>query len=354
MAYLRNTWYAGAFSSELTTAPLGRTLLEEPVVFFRTADGTPAALEDRCPHRFVPLSRGRVCDGELECGYHGLRFDAGGACTRNPHGKKFIPPRTGVRTYPTAERYGFVWFWPGDPAAASPDLLPEIPFLEDPERFAVCAGLQHAESNYQLVIDNLLDLSHVEFLHPSTLGQSEGVERHVTEFAQEGDVVIANRWKRNTLVHGVVKRFFWPDPSERVDARSNMRWSAPARLHFDLGSTALGAAPEDGVCLPQIHLMTPETLTTTHYFWALARNRKLDDATVGEQLYAMITRVFETEDGPMIAAQQRAMGETDDLVGLHPIMLEPDEPAIRARRILARMIAEEQLKTAVAPVPALR
>lgn len=340
MAYLRNTWYVAALTRELQGTPLGRMLLDERVVIFRDEGGVAHALEDRCPHRFVPLSLGKVRGSEIECGYHGLRFDQNGTCTGNPHGKGQIPSRARLRAYPTTERYGFVWYWPGNPDLASPEDLPSLPFLEDPA-FAFFTDLAHADGNYQLVIDNLLDLSHVEFLHPKVLGQAEGMNVHETEFFQEGDVVVSNRWKRKSLLHGFAKRFFWTSPSERVDARANMRWSAPARLDFDCGSTEIGSRPEDGVCLPGIHLMTPETLLTTHYFYATAYNRRIGDPDVREQLQSIIMRIFVEEDAPMIAEQQRAMGRTDDLIAGRPVMLELDEPSVRARRILARKIAEE-------------
>lgn len=348
MPYLRNTWYAGALATEVSSTPLARVLLDEPVVFFRTGDGAPVALADRCPHRFVPLSRGRVKGNDVECGYHGLRFGRDGACTLNPHGKKIVPGAAHVRSYPLVERFGFVWFWPGDPSAADPGLLPDFGFLEDTQRFTCIRGLTPIAGNYQLVVDNLLDLSHVEFLHP-LLGQSEGVDAHRTEFFQEGNTVFANRWKPNSLIHGLAKKFFWNSPSPRGDARSNMRWDPPSTLTFDLGVTEVGATVEEGVCIWNPHMPTPETEFTTHYFWLIARNRRLEDAEVSRSLFETVDNIFRTEDGPMIELQQRAMGNVSDLLALQPVMLEPDAPAVRARRTLAALIEEEQAIPAKRP-----
>ncbi|MBX9759249.1 MAG: aromatic ring-hydroxylating dioxygenase subunit alpha [Beijerinckiaceae bacterium] len=340
MPFLRNAWYVAALSREVVDTPFARTLLDEPLVMFRKPDGAIAALQDRCPHRFVPLSRGRVCGAEIECGYHGLRFTAGGTCSANPHGDKTPPRNARVKSYPAVERYGFVWIWMGAAERADPASVPHYPFLEAPGEYAAVYGYLPVQANYLLVLDNLLDLSHVEFLHP-LLSQAEGVDAHRTEFRTEGDCVIANRWKPNSLIHGLAK-LLWTSPAPRGDARANMRWSAPAVLHFDLGVTEVGAEPQDGVCIPNAHIMTPATELTSHYFWAVARNRRLDDAELDERMFATVNRIFSTEDVPTIEAQQKAMGATADLLSLRPVMLEPDAPAIRARRILAQRIRDEQ------------
>src|SRR6516162_7413696 len=104
--FLRNYWYAAAWSSEITHDLLGRILLNEPVVFFRTRSGPIAAIQDRCPHRGFPLSRGRLVDDSLECGYHGMTFDCAGRCVRIP-GQAKIPAAAHLRTYPVVERHGF-------------------------------------------------------------------------------------------------------------------------------------------------------------------------------------------------------------------------------------------------------
>jgi phenylpropionate dioxygenase-like ring-hydroxylating dioxygenase large terminal subunit len=341
MGYLRNAWYVGALSRELNEQPLGRVILDESLVFFRAADGSPVAVADRCPHRFVPLSLGKVKQGELECGYHGLRFGRDGVCVANPHGNKAVPRGANLRHYPIIERYGFIWIWTGDIERADQSLMPTFPFLDSPDQFTAVHGYLPVAGNYQLVVDNLLDLSHVEFLHPM-FSQAEGVAGHRTEFFQDGDVVVANRWKPNVPLHGLAGRMFWTSPSTRSDARSHMRWSAPSYLDFDLGATEVGASVEEGICLPNAHLVTPETEFKSHYFWSVARNRLLDDEAMSVRLHDVVDRIFRTEDGPIIEAQQRSMGLTSDLMSLHPVTLDPDIPAVRARRVLARRIEEER------------
>ena len=125
MTFIRNLWYVAAWSHELEGAgPIGRVIIDEPVVLFRTPDGAVVALEDRCPHRHAPLSLGRVEGNRLRCMYHGLTFDSAGRCVAIPGGAT-IPPGTVARRFPVQERWSWIWVWTGDPAKADPDLIPQ-------------------------------------------------------------------------------------------------------------------------------------------------------------------------------------------------------------------------------------
>lgn len=130
--FLRNFWYVAAYDHEVTRKPLGRTILGEPVVFFRKEDGTPAALENRCVHRHLPLSMGKVVGDHLQCHYHGLRYDGAGRCVRVP-GQNTIPPSAQIKAYPVVERYRWLWIWMGDPALADPDKITDFHWLDDPD-----------------------------------------------------------------------------------------------------------------------------------------------------------------------------------------------------------------------------
>ena len=162
MTCLRNAWYVAAWADELGDAPLGRALLDEKVVLFRQGDGAVAALADRCPHRFVPLSLGKVCDGQLTCGYHGLRFAVDERF--NDH----VRAASRRKSYPVVERHRAVWMWMGN-EPARPDDIPDFAFLDDPG-FEVISGVTAMAANYLLEIDNLMDLSHLDYLHLATIG----------------------------------------------------------------------------------------------------------------------------------------------------------------------------------------
>ena len=197
MAFLRNAWYVAGWSDELSAGRLlSRTLLDEPVVLFRDERGQARALFDRCPHRFAHLSMGQLCDGgaSLQCAYHGLRFDGAGRCVLNPHTGGVIPKAAVVRHYPVIERYSALWIWMGDSSRADEHGIPELSFL-DPDHWAVGTGSMEVEAPYELEIDNILDLSHIEFLHP--LFSSEAVRRGKVECTQDGETV----WSRRTMLN---------------------------------------------------------------------------------------------------------------------------------------------------------
>lgn len=338
MSYLQNAWYVAALSSELSDNVISRELLGKQMMICRMSDGV-AMLEDSCPHRFAPLSRGKRHESSIECGYHGLRFDRMGKCVLNPHGDGRISSRGQVTAWPTIEKYGFIWFWPGDASIVDEAQIPPYPFNADPSHFAVVYGYIDVQANYQLLVDNLLDLSHVEYLHP-LFAQPGGVAAHQTSFSVEGSTVISRRLKPNVDIQGLAK-FFWTSPSKRFDARSNMTWLPPSALIFDLGGTECGAPDEEGVCLPNAHLVTPANELRSHYFWSIARNRRIDDLEVGEKLQSVTQNIFLTEDIPMIEAQQRNIGAVTDILSLRPVTLEPDAPAVHARIILADLIKRE-------------
>lgn len=338
MEYLRNAWYAAGSTTEIGRKPLRRVLLGEPVVLFRKEDGAPVALADRCPHRFAPLSRGKLVGDELQCGYHGLRFDTAGTCVHNPHGGS-IPRLARVRAYPLLERHGFVWIWMGE-AAPEPELLPDLAPFGRLEGHATVDGYLRIAANYQLITDNLLDLSHVEFLHPA-FAVEDVLETARTELVRDGRTIHSNRWKPACKVSRFL-RMFWQSTSERGDARANMRWDPPAIMYLDVGVTEVGAAIADGVTTPFLHLLTPETAASTHYFWAMIRDRQIDDTEVDERIKRIVTQAFAEEDEPMIEAQQREIGADVDLMDLGPVLLQPDAAAVNARRTLARLIVEER------------
>ena len=170
MKFLKNAWYVAGWGHELARDQLlGRRLFDQPVVLFRRQDGTPAAIADYCPHRFAPLSLGRLKGDAIECGYHGLQFDASGACVHNPHGTGLIPKACRVPSYPLVERHGILWIWPGEPQKAAETEVPDFSYLVAPGRKTVF-GMAPVAANYELIADNLMDASHTQYVHQDLLG----------------------------------------------------------------------------------------------------------------------------------------------------------------------------------------
>lgn len=336
MPYLRECWYAAGWSGEFAQTPVARTILSRPIVLYRNNSGACVALDDRCPHRFAPLSRDRLAGDRIVCGYHGLEFDLTGRCVHNPHGGS-VPAALSVGTYPVTERYGMVWIWMGAADGADVDRIPALPVLAEPALSWV-HGQLHVAANYELVIDNLLDLTHVEFLHPF-LAASGNAARTTFTAKQDGDRVTAIYTIADEPISGLFQ-LLWEGDETTADMHAHMHWQAPSNLHLDVGMRVPGQDPADGALIPSVHLLTPETEDTTHYFWAAGRNRRHGDEEISGMLHYGTQNAFENEDEPMIRAVRSRM-DGNDLFAQRPALLSIDEAAVRARRVLKRLIDAE-------------
>jgi len=346
MRFLHNAWYVAAWSSELNLyEPLKRMLLGKPVVLFRDGEGRPAALADRCPHRFVPLSRGRLRKGVIECGYHGLRFDGTGRCVHNPHGDGQIPEKARVASYPLQERYGAVWIWMGETECAAGTPLPAAFDYLDPRVNEVSAGLLQTRANYQLSADNLLDLSHFQFLHPGTLG-TPAIAAGTMHFEDDGETVWARRTTRGEHLQEAIAVAFGVPKGVPVDRWFDVRWNAPGVMSIEVGVTLMGLSREFGVTSFSGHFLTPETATSTHYFFGFGVPKTQGPTARSLVDYAVETLMgpFRDEDLPMLEAQQQAL-EGQDFWAARPVVLPIDGGAVRARRIIERKLVAEQEAT---------
>jgi vanillate O-demethylase monooxygenase subunit len=341
MPFLLNTWYVAALAHEVRTeAPLARTLVGRPVVLYRDATQRALALDDRCPHRFAPLSKGRIVEGTLECQYHGLRFDGSGQCVHNPHGDKRVPAGAKTRAYPTLERYGAVWFWPGDPQRADEALLPSFDFV-DPDKNVTHSGYLFTRANYQLSADNLLDLGHFQFLHPETLGSEAMADGEVLS-GSVNNTVWVRRLTHDEVLPPFVATGFGVPAGARVDRWMDVCWTPPGLMSIVIGVTGVGQPQEAGLVAPSAHWLTPETERTSHYFFVFGLPKEMGDVGRALVRFAIdgLMQPFEHEDLPMLEAQQKNLGDSD-FWAAQPALLPIDAGAIRARRFMEQLIAEE-------------
>ena len=338
--FLRNYWYVAASDSDIGRKPFRRIIMNEPVVFYRTEDGTPIALEDRCPHRRLPLSMGKlVGDDILQCHYHGLRFDRTGACVRVP-GQDMIPANARIKTYPVVDRYKWLWIWMGDPALADPAKIPDYHWFDDPS-WGAKSDYIHAKCNWQYINDNLLDLTHLAFVHETTIGNMALVEHAAVRVNRTPGGVQVTRWIIDQPAPPAFVRL--GGFTGNVDRWQVIDYMPPSYIRLDVGSTPTGTgAPEGrrvgGIQMRNLNAMTPETETTTHYFWGQAHDFEPRNAEMTERVFQQIKTAF-LEDVLVFTNQQQNI---DLDPGAPTVDINADSGGIQARRIVDRLYQEEQ------------
>jgi phenylpropionate dioxygenase-like ring-hydroxylating dioxygenase large terminal subunit len=334
--FLQNTWYMGAWAHEVTAQPMSRRMLGVAMMFYRKSDDAVVALRDRCPHRFAPLSNGKVIDDCIQCPYHGLRFDASGRCVMAPLEER-APPTIRVQSFPVVERHNIIWFWPGDPSSADADLIPEFSYLTDVS-FKHVFGMTHVNAHYELETDNLMDLSHVDMLHPPFSGVLS--KKSIFKAYRDGHTVHANWFSKNAPNPSSLEHGPFPTGGEPIDQWLEMRWNAPAAMYLEVAVTRTGQPREMGYTMPGVHILTPETDSSTLYFWA--GTLRATDQVPLDLFRADFVQTFEHEDRPMIENVAREMGDNTDLLAMKPLLLRSDAGSVLARRTMAELIAKEQ------------
>jgi vanillate O-demethylase monooxygenase subunit len=342
----RNAWYVAATAAEISDKPLGRTVCKERMVFYRGLQGQVHALEDFCPHRGAPLSLGRVCEGKLVCGYHGLEMGCDGKTVAMP-GQR-VRGFPAVRAFPAVERHGFVWVWPGEPAAADEAKLPALPWADDPQ-WAYGGGLYHIACDYRLMVDNLMDLTHETYVHATSIGQKEIDETPCTT-RTEGDEVITSRF-----MNGIEAPPFWqmalranglPD-DQPVDRWQVCHFTPPSHVMIEVGVALAGRggyqAPEEAKASSiVVDFITPETDTSHWYFWGMARRFKPGDAALTAQIREGQGAIF-SEDRQILEQQQANLLRWPERKLL---MLNIDAGGVQSRRVIDRLVAAERAPVA--------
>ncbi len=346
MAFLRNTWYVAMWGHDLDIGQIEqRMICSEPIAIYRKSDGNVAAIADQCSHRFAPLSRGTVCGDHVQCPYHGLQFADDGHCVVNPHGSGRITPQLHIRSYPVVERHTLLWVWMGE-QPADPELIPDFSHLDEGAPGIVSKrDWMIIDVDYRLMADNLLDLSHVNFLHDGLLGRPEQIAAE-TEIREDDDGTLFVT--RTSYDIPPVRMFdlMYRNDGAHVDTWAEMRWNAPGCLRNHAGVCPPGAAREEGMTVIGSHLLTPIDDTRMTYHIAAVQlggppPGETDDE-IADQLSRLRRFAFEEQDRPMVEAQQRAYERAGGHDALKPVMLSIDAGPLRARRILDRMIAAEQ------------
>ena len=338
--FLKNAWYVAALNHEVGTGLTPVKVLGEAIVLYRQQNSGLTALEDACPHRKLPLSMGRLKGDQIECGYHGLTFDRTGTCTRVPGSEK-IPHVARVRAYPVAERYGFVWIWMGEASLADPAKIFVIDHWGEPEWGVNAPDAMQFECNYLYITDNLLDPTHVAWVHQSTFGGAgSGTEDTPVETTVGEGHVTAWRW----MLDAAPAPFYAPllKFQGNADRKQHYEIRFPCHMLARAIFTPAGAGgqgkPEhpDVFVMDSYNFLTPVDDKTTRYYWIQLRNVRADDAELSRQMNTGIRAVFE-EDRVVLNAVQKGM----DAKRTPNLDLKIDNAPLRFRRRLAQLIDAE-------------
>lgn len=314
-ANVRNAWYVAAWAHELEAEKLfAITILGEPVVIWRTAGGGLHALEDRCVHRLAPLSLGR-CEGErLRCMYHGLLFDTAGKVVEIP-GQELIPAQARVKRYAVVDRHSWIWVWMGDAETADPALIPPAVGFDDPDYILGHGHLDYA-AEARLINDNLLDFSHLTYVHANSFGAGP-------QFAQTTPTIIplergvrVQRWMTHTF--GQANR----KSDVPIDTWQSYDFLVPGILLMWSGQYELGTAQALDFAPPSrddaigglnftSQAVTAMTDRTSRYFFSWGPHRRHGDERTRDAMMAMAGMAFD-EDKVMIEAQQRVIDATSE------------------------------------------
>nr|WP_166180098.1 aromatic ring-hydroxylating dioxygenase subunit alpha [Altererythrobacter segetis] len=309
-AYVRNAWYVAAWSHELEAGkPFPASILDEPIVIYRGESGRMVALEDRCVHRLAPLSLGR-CEGDrLRCMYHGLLYDPDGAVAAIP-GQDLIPKNARVKAYPVADRHDWVWVWMGDPAQADLALIPPAVGLSDPDYILGHGHLDYA-AEAQLINDNLLDFSHLTYVHANSFGAGPEFAENLPRLEPLERGVRFSRWMVDT--HGQSSR----KSSVPIDSYMTYDFLIPGVLLMWSGNYPQGTAKKLDFAAPALddaqagvtftsQAVTPLGPKQSRYFFSWGPRVGHGDEKLRDQLMTMAGVAFG-EDKTMIEAQQKVI-----------------------------------------------
>ena len=332
MIYQKNAWYVAALSKNVDRELRRRVIMDEPVLLYRTEGGDVVALFDRCPHRFAPLSRGTLLGDVVQCKYHGLQFDQTGRCVHNPH-SEMIASANQVRSYAIQETKDLIWIWMGDPALAATTPIPDLSYMNAPGTRTVHSYIK-ADYRYDILIDNLLDLSHTDYLHVGSFTNG-ACARSDTTVDQQGDhvVVTFNQWDAPA-----------PPGHDHLGALVNqtfeIRWQPGQIVSYVLTVVPSNGDRSKAQTYRFAHIATPETARTTHYYMSDTRVHSLDDVDVDTQVSARQLGAIQGEDSPMLEAIDLEMAGRD-IMEMRPVILPTDRGALSVRRTMKRLLREE-------------
>ncbi len=338
MTFPRDHWYVVARAAEIGSELTPVTICGEHVVLYRTSSGDVVALDDRCPHRGFPLSAGALIGDQVQCGYHGLRFDQCGKCVRVP-GQDRIPSRANVPTRPVVEQGAWIWMWTGVREQADASRVPSTPWFDD-DRWASVDGMEPLAARYGLLIDNLLDLSHETFLHGGYIGTPEVAETPIdTTVDNDGVVHVSRHMERVECPPFYENTTGFSTP---IDRSQEIEYHAPGFYLLHVRVAPAGTEPhpdgtDDGAHVKVLYAITPVDDRHTLDFWAVARDFAIDDEAI-DACVAEMNRDVVLQDVDALSLIEVRLG--DDW-SPPEVSFKIDTGGLAARRVLADLVAAE-------------
>lgn len=342
---LKNCWYVGALASEVADKPLGRTILGEPVVFYRKADGTAVAAAGLCPHRFFPFSEGKVVDDNLVCRYHGLAFNSEGRCVHIPS-QATVPEYRKIRTYPLIEKAGLLWIWTGAADAASADELPDLhgAGLKGPEYHRHAGTWHHINGRYMALLENLTDLTHIGGLHADSLPGGDAWVTTPLKITEDNGMMVITR-RMTSVWNGFMDFQFGADKPLAGEMAMHSRTDIWSNAYIRTSGFILDEVPGKDAVPPEYgalffhHFVTPETERTTHYFGFVSRNYRHDDADF-DAMWERADMVVRQEDVYAVEAMEPYLEKHADV--RNELITAADAASVRFRRSLQRKLSQER------------
>ena len=336
--FVMNDWYVAAFAEEIQNQLLARTLLGHRLVFYRASDGRVVALEDRCPHRSMPLSAGTLERDTIVCGYHGFRFNTEGDCIEVPS-QAICPKNVGTKAYRTHERGAVVWIWMGEAEQADLSKLPAQAWMTDPQ-WERSQGYLSLQASYVRLHENLLDLTHLSFLHAKSFGTPDYAKAAFESEIGDGQFALLRNVVPTTLppVWGIPTGLTGPGQAARI-VRSEFRSLGLHEVSVTFYDCHLPGDTRPQFRIRTAHMPTPETATSTHYFIVHGRDFAQNDPATTRFMHAQLFVAFQ-EDVDGLALQEQALAHTP-AEDLYEFSVAADAPAVAMRRyVLARQQKE--------------
>ncbi|UWQ77152.1 aromatic ring-hydroxylating dioxygenase subunit alpha [Leisingera sp. M658] len=337
--YLQNCWYVAGRSEDFGRELTALTMLEEQIVIYRDTQGMAIALEDACPHRKLPLSRGTIEGDHVVCGYHGLTFDCSGECVIAPTQLDNPPRRAAVQSYPAEDRWGFLWLWMGDPEQADRGRIIDIPNFDNPSWGKTQKGAMEMACHYLYITDNLLDPSHVAWVHLTSFAGA-GTDNRPLDLEETEDGVIVSRWVLDEAPPPYYKDMLPFGPT--CDRKQHYECRLPATA---INMSVYAPQGEGGKDVPQspnafvnisYNFITPVDGGRSRYFWFQHRNMHAGDAALSQRMFDGAIMAF-TEDKEVLEYVQTGMAKRKTPY----INLGLDAGAMRFRTRVARQIKSE-------------